>query len=70
MPNIACSISVIETRTLIIAIKKIKLVFGLRSKLKNGPIIINIRPNVDERKNLGNLNILSQKSGIVLTCTY
>lgn len=44
---------------------KIPAVFGLLSKLKNGPIIVKINPNVDEMKNLGNLSILSQKSDII-----
>ena len=43
---------------------KIPAVFGLLSKLKNGPIIVKINPNVDEMKNLGNRNVFSQKSGI------
>jgi len=33
---------------------KIAVVFGLLSKLKNGPIIVKINPNVEEIKNLGN----------------
>lgn len=43
---------------------KITAVFGLLSKLKNGPIIVRINPKVDEIKNLGNLSTLSQKSDI------
>jgi hypothetical protein len=45
---------------------KIAVVFGLLSKLKNGPIIVKINPNVDEIKNLGNRNTLSQKSDILI----
>jgi hypothetical protein len=40
------------------------LVLGVLSKLKNGPMIIKIRPNRDEMKNLGNRKVFSQKSGI------
>jgi hypothetical protein len=39
-------------------------VCGLLSRLKNGPIIVNIKPKVEEIKNLGNRKILSQKSDI------
>jgi hypothetical protein len=45
---------------------KIAVVFGLLSKLKNGPIIVKINPNVEEIKNLGNRNTLSQKSDILI----
>lgn len=41
------------------------VVFGLLSKLKNGPIIVKINPSVEEIKNLGNRNTLSQKSDIL-----
>ena len=44
--------------------KKTTLVFGLRSRLKNGPIMINTRPSIEEIKNLGKRNAFSQKSGI------
>lgn len=47
---------------------KITAVFGLLSRLKNGPIIVKINPKVDEMKNLGNLSILSQKSDILNNC--
>lgn len=47
---------------------RITVVFGLFSRLKNGPIIVRINPKVDEMKNLGNLNILSQKSDILNNC--
>ena len=47
---------------------RITVVFGLLSRLKNGPIIVKINPKVDEMKNLGNLNILSQKSDILNNC--
>jgi hypothetical protein len=47
---------------------RITVVFGLLSKLKNGPIIVKINPKVDEMKNLGNLSILSQKSDILNNC--
>ena len=43
---------------------KINAVCGLLSRLKNGPIIVNIKPKVEEIKNLGNRRILSQKSDI------
>lgn len=49
-------------------ITKINVVFGLLSRLKNGPIIVRINPKVDEMKNLGNLNTLSQKSDILNNC--
>jgi hypothetical protein len=52
----------------ITVITKITVVFGLLSRLKNGPIIVKINPKVDEMKNLGNLNILSQKSDILNHC--
>ena len=45
---------------------KIAVVFGLLSKLKNGPIIVKINPTVEEIKNLGNRNTLSQKSDILI----
>jgi hypothetical protein len=45
-----------------------KAVCGCLSRLKNGPIIVKINPKVDEMKNLGNLNILSQKSDILNNC--
>lgn len=51
-----------------IVITKTTVVLGLRSRLKNGPIIVKINPRVDEMKNLGNLNILSQKSDILNNC--
>lgn len=51
-----------------IAITKTTVVLGLLSRLKNGPIIVKINPRVDEMKNLGNLNILSQKSDILNNC--
>ena len=41
------------------------VVFGLLIKLKNGPIIVKINPSVEEIKNLGNRNTLSQKSDIL-----
>ena len=47
---------------------RISVVFGLLSRLKNGPIIVKINPKVDEMKNLGNLSILSQKSDILSNC--
>ena len=43
---------------------RINDVCGLLSRLKNGPIIVNTKPNVEEIKNLGNRRILSQKSDI------
>jgi len=36
---------------------KINVVCGLLSRLKNGPIIVNIKPKVEEIKNLGNRKI-------------
>ena len=51
-----------------IATTKTTVVLGLLSRLKNGPIIVKINPRVDEMKNLGNLNILSQKSDILNNC--
>jgi hypothetical protein len=41
------------------------VVCGRRSKFKNGPIIVNIRPIVADIKNLGNRMTFSQKSGIL-----
>jgi len=49
-------------------ITRITVVFGLFNRLKNGTIIVKINPKVDEMKNLGNLNILSQKSDILNNC--
>jgi hypothetical protein len=46
--------------------KRIAVVCGLLSRLKKGPIIVNINPKVAEMKNLGNLSILSQKSDIIM----
>lgn len=40
-------------------------VLGLLNKLNNGPVIININPNVDEIKKRGNLIKFSQKVGII-----
>ena len=51
-----------------IAITKTTVVLGLLSRLKNGPIIVKINPRVDEMKNLGNVNVLSQKSDILNNC--
>jgi hypothetical protein len=51
----------IATRT----ISKMTVVFGLFNKLKKGPIIVKTNPRIEEKKNLGNLKIFSQKSGIV-----
>ena len=53
----------------IISTIRIIVFLGLLSKLKNGPIIVRINPNVDETKNLGNRNILSQKSDILSSYT-
>ena len=41
---------------------KINDVCGLLSRLKNGPIIVNTKPKVEDIKNLGKRKILSQKS--------
>jgi len=46
--------------------KRIAVVCGLLSRLKKGPIIVNINPKVAEMKNLGNRSILSQKSDIIM----
>jgi hypothetical protein len=46
--------------------KRIAVVCGLFSRLKKGPIIVNISPKVAEMKNLGNLSTLSQKSDIIM----
>jgi hypothetical protein len=47
-------------------IVKIILVFGCRSKFRNGPIIVSISPITEDIKNLGNRNTFSQKSGIII----
>ena len=52
----------------ITSITKTPAVCGLLSKLKNGPTIVKINPNIDEMKNLGNRRILSQKSDIWNRC--
>jgi hypothetical protein len=43
---------------------RISAVFGRFVRLRQGPIIIKINPNVDDTKNLGNRSIFSQKSDI------
>ena len=43
---------------------KMIVVWGLFNKLKKGPTIVKISPRIEEKKNLGNLKIFSQKSGI------
>ena len=57
-----------DKKLLIITIINIKntVVCGRCSKLKNGPIIVNINPSVEEIKNLGKRSMLSQKSDIKL----
>lgn len=45
-------------------------VWGRLSRLKSGPIMVKIRPKVDEIKNLGNLSIFSQKLGMLVTTYY
>mgnify|MGYP006999487993 CR=1 FL=1 len=41
------------------------VVCGRRNRFKNGPIIVNTRPNIADIKNLGNRKTFSQKSGMV-----
>jgi hypothetical protein len=62
--NIAFNVKNKKITIIKIIDNKINDVCGLFSKLKNGPIIVNIRPKVEEMKNLGNRKILSQKSDI------
>lgn len=64
MSSIACKVRYTNINMESVNTKKTRLVFGFLSKLKNGPIIIKIRPNIEEIKNLGKRNAFSQKSGI------
>lgn len=64
--NIAFSVSSMNVHREIINITKITVFFGLLSRLKNGPMIVKINPNVEDMKNRGNRNRLSQKSDIIL----
>jgi hypothetical protein len=47
------------------AIIKIIVVCGRCNKFKKGPIIVKTSPIIEDIKNLGNLKVFSQKSGIV-----
>jgi hypothetical protein len=62
--NIAFDVKNKKVTVIKIIDNKINDVCGLLSKLKNGPMIVNIKPKVEEMKNLGNRKILSQKSDI------
>jgi hypothetical protein len=62
--NIAFNVKNKKVTVIKIIDNKINDVCGLLSKLKNGPMIVNIKPKVEEMKNLGNRKILSQKSDI------
>lgn len=64
--NIACNVRRRKINIDNIINKRIAVVCGLLSRLKKGPIIVNINPKVAEMKNLGNLSILSQKSDIIM----
>jgi hypothetical protein len=63
--NIAFKVILVNPVSKIVINIKTRLVFGFLSKLKNGPMIINIRPSIEEMKNLGKRKVFSQKSGIV-----
>ena len=60
--NIAFNVRNKKITSIKIIDNRINDVCGLLSKLKNGPIIVNIKPKVEEIKNLGNRKRLSQKS--------
>ena len=62
--NIAFNVRNKKITSIKIIDNRINDVCGLLSKLKNGPIIVNTKPKVEEIKNLGNRRILSQKSDI------
>jgi hypothetical protein len=62
--NIAFNVRNKKTTASKVIENKITVVCGLLRRLKNGPIIVSIKPKVEEIKNLGNRNILSQKSDI------
>ena len=68
--NISRSVKNKKVTKVIISTNKITVVFGFLSKLKNGPTIVNSNPNVEDIKNLGNRNILSQKSDINISYVY
>jgi hypothetical protein len=61
----AFNVNEINTKLVIVINTKITVVCGRRNKFKNGPTIVNTRPNIAEIKNLGNRNTFSQKSGII-----
>ena len=62
--NIAFNVKNKKVTVIKIIDNRINDVCGLLSKLKDGPMIVNIKPKVEEMKNLGNRKILSQKSDI------
>jgi hypothetical protein len=62
--NIAFNVRNKKTTASKIIENKINAVCGLLRRLKNGPMIVSIKPKVEEIKNLGNRNMLSQKSDI------
>ena len=68
--NIAFSVSSTNVHKEIINITKITVFFGLLSRLKNGPIMVKINPNVEDMKNRGNRSRFSQKSDIILDANY
>ena len=61
----AFNVNEINTKLLTVMNMKMTVVCGRRNKFKNGPIIVNTRPNIADIKNLGNLSTFSQKSGII-----
>lgn len=68
--NIAFSVSSMNVHREITNIIKIIVFFGLLSRLKNGPIMVKINPNVEDMKNRGNRSRFSQKSDIILDANY
>jgi len=68
--NIAFSVSHRNVTKNMINTIKIIVFFGLLSRLKNGPIMVRINPNVEDMKNRGNRNRFSQKSDIILDANY
>ncbi len=63
--NIAFKVREIKMKQLTVINIKRTVVCGRRSKFKNGPTIMKMRPIIDDIKNLGNRNTFSQNSGIL-----
>jgi hypothetical protein len=68
--NIAFNVSNMNVHKNTINIIKIIVFLGLLSRLKNGPMMVKINPNVEDMKNRGNRSRFSQKSDIILAANY